>query len=258
MEMLDRIFYSLTNRTKEIDVKTLPSLGIFYPPDFRIVIKKCDMEDILSYEKDFVPNDITQIINLIKRLLSRSIMLPKKYTFDYVKSIDLIYLFLELVTWTNSKKINFNLYHSITGNIVHVVEFGKDSFNYFDTKPFIDNFDFETREFVIDEWRFSVPSVGVETSIMEYLHFKRSQGTSLELLNNLDYNFMYFLGNRNVVSVEEIDNIVTIFNEDLDEDSKKKVTQIVEMFKDLSKYTVSWQGAVYEISNKIDLASIWK
>ena len=37
------------NKSKPIDVKTLPSMGLFYNDDFEIKIKKASAEDIKKY-----------------------------------------------------------------------------------------------------------------------------------------------------------------------------------------------------------------
>jgi hypothetical protein len=258
MGILNNIFNSLTSRTKKINTSQLPSMGLFYPDDFIISIKKATIEDILEYERDFKPDDMAVIIEVIKRIICKNIVLPKKYNFNWLKSIDIVYVFLEIVKWTNSKNIEFNLYNNVTGEAFKKVNFGSDSFDYFNTDKLMKYYNPDTMEFIIDDWKYSMPSIGIEESIMEYLHSKRNDGWDAEMLNNVDYNFMYFLGNKEKLTLSEMDNIITIFNWELDDESKYKINQITETFKDLSKYSVVWEGTSYEISNKIDLSKIWE
>ena len=48
--MLMDLLKGLFNLTKNIDIKTLPSQGLFYKDDFKISIKRADVEDIIEYD----------------------------------------------------------------------------------------------------------------------------------------------------------------------------------------------------------------
>ena len=57
---------------------------------------------------------------------------------------------------------------------------------------------------------------------------------------------------------DEIDNLIQIFNFDLDEDEKIKVDDAVEIIKPMQRYTLRKNGRVIEMSSKINLENIWK
>jgi hypothetical protein len=51
------------------------------------------------------------------------------------------------------------------------------------------------------------------------------------------YDFTYFVGHKNLLHFDEVENLVQIFNFDMDEDELKKV-KIVEIFSPIQRYSL--------------------
>jgi hypothetical protein len=66
----------------EIDLKELPSRGLFYPEDFSIKIKKAEQEDIDKYHYRYIDGDFMSIFMGIKWVVRHNIKLPKDYIFS--------------------------------------------------------------------------------------------------------------------------------------------------------------------------------
>ena len=93
---------------KKIDKSKLPSQGLFYKDDFFIFIKKAKEDDIKEYEKNFVKNNLAVIIQKVKQIVENNIILSKGYIFEDIKSIDVVFLFLEIVKYTKNQNIMIN------------------------------------------------------------------------------------------------------------------------------------------------------
>ena len=76
--------------------------------------------------------------------------------------------------------------------------------------------------------------------------------------NDYNYNFTFFLGDKRSLSFPEIDNLIQIFNYDMDAKEIKKVKSIVRMFKQIQNYSLKKDGKIININSKIDLEKIWK
>jgi transposase len=241
---------------KEINVKTLPSQGIFYEKDFKIWIKKVKIEDILEYEKLYI-NDIAIVLTLIKKIVQNYTSMPSKYVFDDIKSTDIIFLFLEIVRMSTGRGIKIEYYNDISG-VNELLEFTPNNFSYFNIPENLKKtFNKDTKEFVIGGYRFSIPSIGIETSLTQYL-VEKSYSKDVEKYNNYAYDFMYFLGNKKRLTFAEIDNLIEIFNTDMSDEEKEKVQNIVEQFRGFAKYMIKDNSRVIEINNRIDLEKVWK
>ncbi|MEN6291247.1 MAG: hypothetical protein ABFD07_04410, partial [Methanobacterium sp.] len=90
----------------KIDTKILPSQGLFYKKDFEISIKKAGKKDILEYEEKYIKDDLGTVIYLIKKIVENNIKLSNGYVYDDIKSIDIIFIFLEIVKLTKGRAIN--------------------------------------------------------------------------------------------------------------------------------------------------------
>ena len=86
----------ILNLQKKLDLKLLPSQGLFYKDDFQLYIKKVDLTDIIEYEYKYVKEDLGLIISKVKKIVEESIIIKNDYTFDDIKSVDIIFLFLEI------------------------------------------------------------------------------------------------------------------------------------------------------------------
>ncbi len=241
---------------KEIIVGNLPSRGIFYDNDFKIYIKKVEIEDILEYEKLY-KNDLSVALSLIKNIVKKHTILPKKYAFFDIKSIDIVYIFLEIVSLSTNKKIKISFYDDLTGE-EELVDFDEQSFNYFEIPEQLQKtFDNNTKEFVIDGFKFSIPSIGVETSLGKFL-LDKAYSPDADKYNGYEYNFMYFIGNKKILTFSEIESFIEVFNLDIGDEQKEKINKIVDQFNGFSKYTIKSNDKVVELSSKIDLSRIWK
>lgn len=253
MSLFDLI-RSLVSQTKKIDKSKLPSQGIFYFDDFDIKIKRADIEDIIDYEFNFDKNNLFSVIESIKKVIRKNIILPEKYKFSDIKSVDIVYIFLEIVKFTNRKDIVISHENEISG-LIEKVSFGNESFNYFDFGKF-ERLP-KTAELFIDGYKVSMPSIGIENCLTEFLLHKSSIKDG-QAWNSYNYDFLFFCSNKNYLSFDEIENLTTIFNFDLDEEEQKKVSKIVKKVMKSVGYTLKLNGRVVDLKSKINLETIWK
>jgi hypothetical protein len=113
------------------------------------------------------------------------------------------------------------------------------------------------KEFDIDGYKYTLPSIGVENSLTNYLISKSNKKGAIKY-NSYNYSFTYFLGKKNVVSFPEIDNLIQIFNFDMDDNEIKKVNSIVNTFLPIQKYSLKKGNDIIDINSKINLEKIWK
>lgn len=256
MNIINNLLKGLLNKEKELDTKKLPSQGLFYKDDFRIHIKKANIEDIINYELNFV-KDIGVIINKIKKIVESNIRLSKKYTCDDIKSIDIVYIFLEIVKLTNKESISLSYYDEV-GNIEKSIEFSSKYFNYFKiSDDLMGKYDSKEKCFKIDNYKYSLPSIGIENSLTNYLTIK-SLEPGAEKYNNYFYEFTYFLGDKNKLSMQEVDNLIQIFNFDIEEKELGKIKNIIQTFEPLQRYSLIDGDTQIDLNSKIDLSKVWK
>jgi len=260
---MKRFFMNFTNLMKElfgvykeIDTKKLPSQSLFYKDDFNIKIKKADLSDINQYENDFIKDDLAVIIDKVKTIVEKNLILPNHYIFEDLKSIDVVYLFLEVVKFTTGKKIKIN-YVNESENKLETIEFNEKTFNYFNLdNNLMKDYDNLSKCFNIKGYSYTLPSIGIENSLTLFLIMKSNE------LNynysNLDFNFTYFLSDKNFITFQEIENLIEIFNFDMEQDEKDKIKRIIKMFEPLQRYSLIKDGKIIDINSKIDLEKIWK
>lgn len=249
------ILQDLLVETKVIEVKKLPSQALFYKENFSIKIKKAEIEDIIAYEYNYIENNIISALECIKMIVNRNVILSNSYSYQDIKSVDIIFIFLEIVKFTTNKEIKVTYINRL--GIEDYVNFSADNFNYFKFDNYIKNYDTDSREIIVDGYRFSLPSIGVETSLTQYLSSK-SEKREIESLNRFSYDFMFFLGGKNKLEFYEIDNLIQIFNFDLEDNEISKIRRIVERFKGIVGYSLIVDGDTIEIKTKINLQDIWK
>ena len=256
MSMINLI-KGLLNLQKKLDKKLLPSQGLFYKDDFEVWIKKADVGDIIEYEHDYVKDDVGVVISKLKKIVENNTILSSGYTCNDIKSIDVVFVFLEIVKLTKGKSINLNYFDDEKGK-ESIIEFDSSHFNYFkiDNKV-MDKYDSKLKQFTIDGFKYSLPTIGVENCLTNYLLSKSYDSDALKY-NSYNYDFTYFLGERNIISFDEIDNLIQIFNFDMDSSELKKVRTIVKSFSPIQKYSLKRGNRVIEINSKIDLEKIWK
>lgn len=254
--MID-FFRELFVKRVKLDTKILPSQGLFYKPDFEITIKKASKEDILDYEKNYVKDDIGTVIYLIKKIVEKNIKLSNGCIYEDIKSIDIIFIFLEIVKLTKGKPINL-LYFDKETDSEGKIEFGSKYFNYFQfTNKLLQNYSNEDRSFTINGYKYTLPSIGVENSLTNFLIVKSGEEDAFNY-NNYTYDFTYFVGDKNNLKFKEIENLIQIFNFDMDKDEMKKMKEVIKTFLPLQRYSLKKDGRIVEMNSKINLEKIWK
>lgn len=256
MNSLLEIISNILNHTKKIDILKLPTQGLFYPSDFEIKIKKADMEDIIDYEYNYDRNNLYVVIESVKKIVRQNTIFNKNYKFEDIKSVDIVYLFLEIVRFTNRKPIQIGFFNEELGK-PDLIEFNNQNFNYFNFDDYKKYHDKEKSELLLDDYRFSMPSIGVENCVTKFL-VKKSVEPDSKKWNDYSYDFLFFVGNKNHLSFDEIENLVVIFNFDIEESEKKKIKSIVKKFLPLVNYSIKHNNKVIDVKSKLDLETIWK
>ncbi len=248
---------SVLNLRKKLDNNKLPSQGLFYNEDFQISIERAKVEDIIEYEFNFVKDDIGMIIQKVKKVVENNIFLSSNYVFDDIKSIDVIFIFLEIVKFTKNKGIDIVYFYEENGK-KNKIEFSNDSFNYYNLKEEISKYyNNEEKCFDVNGYKYALPSIGVENSLTNYLIYKSSDKESKKL-NNYSFDFTFFLSHKRYLSFNEIENLIQIFNFDIDIEEKIKIKEVLNMFLPIQKYSLKKNGRIIDINSKIDLENIWK
>jgi hypothetical protein len=254
---LVNLLKGLLNLQKKVDTKSLPSQGLFYNDDFEIVIKKADVGDIIEYEHDYIKDDLGLVITKLKKIVEKNTTFSPGYNFNDIKSIDVVFLFLEIVRFTKGKAVNLTYFDDELGE-ENNIEFSSNYFNYFRlSEEVMKHYNKESKEFIIEEFKFSLPSIGVENCVTNYLIDKSDEYDAAKY-NEFNYDFIFFLGNKRNITFYEIDNLIQIFNFDIEESDAKKLKKVIKMFQPIQKYSLKRGNKIIEINSKIDLEKIWK
>lgn len=254
---LVNLLKGLLNLQKKVDVKSLPSQGLFYNDDFEITIKKADVEDIIEYEHNYIKDDLGLVITKLKKIVEKNAIFSSKYSFNDLKSIDIVFLFLEIVRFTKGKAISLTYFDDEEGQ-ENNIEFSSNYFNYFKIdKDVMKSYNVESKEFIIEDFKFSLPSIGIENCLTNYLIGKSDEPDAVRY-NKYNYDFIFFLGNKKSINFNEIENLIQIFNYDIDDSDAKKVKKVIKMFQPIQKYSLRKGNKVIDINSKIDLEKIWK
>ena len=244
-------------KKKSIDLKNLPSQGLFYKDDFRISIRKVDVKEIEKYEKNYDREDLGLVLGRLKKIVENNIIISSGYSFKHIKSIDVIYIFLEIVRFTKNKPIQLEYFNDEIGAI-DKIDFDEKSFNYCRlSEEIMRDWDSNEKCFVINGYKFSLPSIGIENSLTNFLINKSYDEDSISY-NEYSYNFTYFLGEKEFLTFEEIENLIQIFNFDMEDDEVDKTDDLVRLFIPLQRYSLIKNNKVIEMSSKINLQEIWK
>ena len=256
MKALFDILGSVITGTTKIDINKLPTQGYFYHKDFEVKIKKAKIEDIIEYEYNFKPDDILEIIDIIKNFVRKNVEFSKNYKFEDLKSIDIVFIFLQIVKLTNNKPIKISYFDSLTKKPIEI-EFDHKLFNYFNFENYTTCHIPEIGAFEIDGYKFSMPSIGVENCLTNFLIGKMDDIKASDY-NEKNYDFLFFLADKNFLSKDEIENLIIIFNEDIDETEKIKIKSIISKFKSLIGYSICVDDKIIDLKANLDLANIWK
>jgi hypothetical protein len=96
--MLSSLLKGIVNykKSRKVDLSILPSRGLFYPDDLTIKVTKAIEDDIAYYKANYISDSIN-IIRLIKIIVKNNTILSKGYDFFDISSIDIMYIFFEIV-----------------------------------------------------------------------------------------------------------------------------------------------------------------
>ncbi len=254
---LTNIIRGILNTQKKINLKELPSQGLFYKDDFELSIKKANIEDIIEYEYNYEKDDLGLVITRIKKIVERGAILSNGYSFSDIKSIDIVFLFLEIVKFTNGNPVVLTYFDDIKGS-EESISFDSKNFNYFKlSSKIMSKYDKESKEFIIDGFKYSAPSIGAENCLTQFLISKAGDPNAIKY-NNYSYDFLYFLGHKKNITFNEIENLIQIFNFDLQENELKSIKKITNDLSIISRYSLIRDNKVIDVSAKIDLEKIWK
>jgi len=253
IDFIKRIFI----KKKSIDIKNLPSQGLFYKDDFKISIKRVDEKEIAEYEKEYDREDINLVLGRLKKIVESNIFLPEGYSFSHIKSIDVIFIFLEIVKFTKGRPIQLEYFNDEIG-MTDKIDFDEKSFNYCQLdEEVMKDWDSKEKCFNISGYKFTLPSIGIESSLTNFL-IEKSYDENASKYNDYRYTFTYFLGNKEFVNFDEIENLIQIFNFDMEKEEIEKTDRLVKIFAPLQRYSLKKNNKLIEMSSKIDLKKIWK
>lgn len=252
INIINNLFYS----RKKLDVKTLPSQGFFYNDDFSIWMKKATIEEINQYKQDFIADDLVVIISKIKKIVSDNIILPENYIFEDIKSVDIVYIFLEIVKYSRNKRIIIT-YADEEKNKECQIEFNSTTFNYF--KPdeeMLSKWNSKEKNFKVMGYTYALPSIGVENCLTFFLVY-HSNSSNNRFSPSMFYDFTFFVGQKNFLTFNEIENLIQVFNSDIEPEEMEKIKKILDMFTPFQKYSLIKEDKQIDINSKIDLENIW-
>lgn len=252
LNIINNFFYS----RKKLDLKALPSQGFFYNDDFSIWIKKASQDEINEYKRDFIADDLVVIISKIKKIVSDNIILNEKYIFEDIKSVDIVYLFLEIVKYSKNKKIIIT-YADEEKNRECQIEFDSKTFNYFKPDPeILSNWNSKEKNFQVMGYAYTLPSIGVENCVTFFLVYHSNTSNS-RFLASMFYDFTFFVGHKSFLTFNEIENLIQVFNSDIEPEEMEKIKKILDMFTPFQKYSLIKEDKQIDINSKIDLENIW-
>ena len=111
-------------------------------------------------------------------------------------------------------------------------------------------------EFIKYGYRFSLPSIGAENSLVEYV-FDFLEKEDVDNGFDYSYDFLFLLGNKNFLEKEEMDNLIVIFNEDLDEKEKNNISDIVRTIYPSISYTLKAGSQIISLDLKVDFEKLF-
>ena len=254
--MICNLIKGVVSTKRKIDVSKLPSQGLFYKDDFSVNIKKANTEDIKEYEKNFIKDNLGLIIKKVKDVVEKNIILSSGYIFEDIKSIDVVFLFLEIVKYTTGKSIK--IVYIDKNNKESFIEFDQKFFNYHKvSENIMKSYNSIDRNFKVNGYTYTLPSIGVENSLTLFL-IEKSKFSDAIKYQKLIFDFTYFVGDKNFLTFSEIENLIQIFNFDIEKDELEKIKEVLLIFSPLQRYSLIKDGKEIDINSKIDLENIWK
>jgi len=253
---LSEIISQMLNGQKKIETNKLPSQGLFYKDDFKLWIKKAEDKDIKSYERNY-KRSLESAIHRVKKIVRKNVIISEGYKYEDIKSIDIIFLFFEIVQFTNKKDITVSYFDDIEGTVNEAI-INSDHFNYVKIPDgLMEKYDSVTKQFVIDGFKYSLPSIGIESAMVIFLIGKSRDPENIKYQDYF-YDFIYFLDDKTTITDAEMENLITIFNNDITEDDTQKIQDIIYTFEKFWRYSLKKDEQIISITNRVDLEKIWK
>lgn len=247
IDLIVNIFtYSKNKNIYKIDINKLPSQGYFYPDDLIIYMNKGDIDDQLIFHQGMGNgSNIFGFITTIKHILSNRLKFNfDNFNFNMLRAIDVFFIFMLFIKHTTQKKIYFNN-----------IEFTYDTFVYFNFSQYIDNFDKKRNAFVFNNWAFSLPTIGIESSLSAFSYEISLRGLT-DIYKDKNYNLIYYLNDRVDISYDEIIELIQLFDE-LDEEEKDDINKIVDKFRKANSYFLVELGKKSVYINPNMMKEIW-
>lgn len=246
----------INNKSKKIDTSKLPSLGLFYPDDFEISITKCDKDYIEEYKSILDDTNITRILKSITRLVIDHTKYSEGYSYRNICSIDLFFIFLEIVKYTNNKEILIK-HHDEEKDVYIDIEFSSENFYYFKpSKKIMNRYDKDKKIFDLNGYMVSIPTIGAEEDLTDFLNSIKSESVA-DKYSKYNYNFLYVLGGKTRLEIDEMENLIEIFNNDIVEEEKINLEKSIDDILPMQKYQLNYNGNPISIAAKLDLSTIF-
>lgn len=241
--------FSRKKEFKNLTLNDLPSMGYFYDDNFKVHISKATEEDIENFKENYKPDTLNSLFS-ISEVVQKNILLPKGYSYKHLSSIDVVFIFFEIVRFTKEEPIYINLPS-------YSVEFTPNNFKYFDVNEELKKFyNKDKKAFIIDGYSYSIPSIGVENSITKFLTICY-YNNELDKYSDKNYDFLFFLNKRVELTTKEIINLIEIFNDDMEDEEVEKVKNIINMFEDFTTYRLyNKNGSIIKMNN-LNLERVW-
>jgi hypothetical protein len=254
--LFSNVIKSIFGLEKKLDVRLLPTQGYFYKKDFEIYIKKVDIEDIIIYEEKYNPKDVLGVLNNMKNIVKKYTFFSEGYEYEDIKAVDIIFIFIEIVKFTKGKDTKIN-YYTDNGKLLSA-DFSPENFNYFNfNEEIMEYYNEEERMFEALGYKYTSPTIGVEDSLTNFLLTVKTE-EEVKKYNEYFYDFTYFLKHKNNLEESEVDNLIHIFNYDIEKEELNKIKNIVKVFKGISNYSIYSGGALIDLSSRLDLRDIWR
>jgi hypothetical protein len=246
-KLFNKILNYFTIGRIELDINKFPSMGLFYNNDFKVYIKKMSVEDILIYKKNYDSEDLIKIMDAIRYVVAKYTTYSHNYSLDDISGIDLMYIFFKIIKYTKNKDVSFIYNYN---NILKTVNFTESTFKYAKLDEILTAYDKEKKCIKIDEYELKYPTVGIEKSVTNFI-LEKGRQNDLSNYANCNYNFMYFVPNKNKLTSNEIENLLIIFNDELPDDLKTKFHNVLTILADRFKYKL-----IADDNNIIDISNV--
>lgn len=248
--------FNFINKKREIITENLPSRGFFYKDDFKIYIKKCNKDYINQYKKNIDTSNISKILKRVTRLIIDHTSYSEGYSYKNIISIDLLFIFLEIVKHTKSKDIFLDHYDEETKKMVKI-KLDEKTFDYYQPdNKMMEKYNYIEKCFDLNGYKISSPTTGAEEDLTQFLN-SISTIPGSEKYNTYNYNFLYVLGNRESISIPELENLIQIFTMDITKEEKKKLQKSIDNITPIQRYKMIYNGKSINMSTKLDLSIIF-